>query len=143
MKKFRVAMLVMVILPVLIPTAAYAAVYTYYCSWDVGTGGDGSYDYPWQCRDDVELDIIVDDICVYLDYDDVGILYQIQMDGYWKHWIEWDGKECGVVNSKYFRGYPPDTGIALPPPLLFGGAMALGLSLFAVGLVVFRKRVAN
>ena len=67
---------------------------------------------------------------------------QIQMDGYWRYAIKWVGDVCKVVDKSYHRGYPPHTGIALPPTLAFSGALVLGLSLFAVGLVVYRKQSA-
>jgi hypothetical protein len=139
MKKFRIVLIVMVLLAVLIPSAVFASYDVYYCSIYADGFGDGSYEYPWACSTEAEFDDAVDLICDY----GGGILYEEVEGGYYRHTISWYGKTCEVTSSKYYHGYPPDTGITLPPPFVISAALVLGLSLFAVGLVVYRKRSAN
>ena len=148
MKTIRIALLLALIVAILIPSVAFAQdeelyprpnLDRYYCSWDVGPGGDGSYNDPWVCKNQQQINNAINRVCRM----GGGILFQIEEDGYWRYVIRWlDDNECDVRRT-YHRGYPPRTGIALPPTLAFSGALVLGLSLFAVGLVVFRKRSAN
>jgi hypothetical protein len=139
MKKFRIAVIfAVIILAFLIPLGVFASYDIFYCSYDVSSGGDGTWKYPWACETAAEFDAVVDDICSYGD----GILYEIVPKGYYRHVIKWEGKACGVYSSDFYHGYPPHTGITLPPPLMVSGALVIGLSLFAVGLVVYRRRTA-
>ena len=139
MKKFRIVLILMVLLAVLIPSSVFASYDVYYCSIYADGFGDGSYEYPWACSTEAEFDDAVDLICDY----GGGILYEEVEGGYYRHTINWSGKVCEVTSSQYYHGYPPDTGVTLPPPLVISAALVLGLSLFAVGLVVYRKRSAN
>jgi hypothetical protein len=41
-----------------------------------------------------------------------------------------------------FPGYPPNTGVDLPAPLLYGGVAFAGVALLAGGLLLRRKRAA-
>ena len=140
MKKIRIAVIFLVIvLALMIPVGVFASYDVYYCSWNASSGGDGSWNYPWLCSDSAEFDAIVDEICDYGD----GILYEKVPSGYYRHVILWDDGSCGVESSVFYYGYPPHTGLTLPPPLMISGALVIGLSLFAVGLVVYRRRLAN
>ena len=139
MKKFRIVLILMVLLAVLIPSAVFASYDVYYCKDYANGYGDGSYDYPWACSTPTEFDDVVDKICDY----GGGILYEAVEGGYYRHTIKWYDDTCKVTSSKFQHGYPPDTGITLPPPFAISAALVLGLSLFAVGLVVYRKRSAN
>jgi hypothetical protein len=139
MKRLSFAWILAVVLAILLPMTVFASWDIYYCSAEHDYDGNGSYDDPWSCTTDSEFDHVVDKICDY----GGGILYEIVEDGYYRHTIEWDGKVCEVTDSVFYHGYPPDTGLTLPPPLIFGGAMALGIALLAGGVVLFRKRPAN
>ncbi|MFN2160365.1 MAG: hypothetical protein ACK2U3_13745 [Anaerolineales bacterium] len=143
MKKTRIAVIFLVIvLALMIPIGVFASYDVYYCSWNASPGGDGSWKYPWLCSNSAEFDDIVDVIC----YDNGGdaILYEKVPSGYYRHVILWGGaSDCGVESSVFYYGYPPHTGLTLPPPLMISGALVIGLSLFAVGLVVYRRRLAN
>ena len=139
MKKFRIAVIFsVIILAFLIPLGVFASYDIYYCSYDGFVDGNGTWKYPWVCETEDEFDFIVDEICSYGD----GILYEIVPEGYYRPVILWEGKSCGVYSSDFYHGYPPHTGITLPPPLMVSGALVIGLSLFAVGLVVYRRRSA-
>jgi hypothetical protein len=139
MKKLQISVVIATLLALLVPSVVFASYNVYYCSYDANGFEDGSYDYPWSCENDAEFDDIVDYICT----EGGGVLYEIVSGGYYRHMIEWDGRSCEITESDFYYGYPPDTGITLPPPLLMSAALALGLSLFAVGLVIYRKRLAN
>ena len=139
MKKFRIAVIFsVIILAFLIPLGVFASYDIYYCSYDGYVDGNGTWKYPWVCETEDQFEFIVDEICSYGD----GILYEMVPEGYYRHVILWEGKSCGVYSSDFYHGYPPHTGITLPPPLMVSGALVIGLSLFAVGLVVYRRRSA-
>jgi hypothetical protein len=152
MKKIQIAVVLVFMLALLIPSAVSATEYNiFYCTYDAKEGGDGSFMDPWRCKTAGELEDVVDEVCEQIEVDGgSGILIQRVKKGYWKHDIEWlllEGKDdydnCEITDSIFFKGYPPHTGVSLPPSLVFSGTLAIGLSLFAVGLVVFRKRSAN
>ena len=139
MKKILIAVSLMLLICAL-PATALAETPTYYCSFDAESDGDGSYDYPWHCSDDGDLDEIVSEIC---GVDDYAILYQIVDDGYYYHVIEDpDDSACGITSTIFYAGYPPDTGIALPAPLMVGGLALLGAAFLGGGYFLYRKRYA-
>ena len=139
MKKLQISLIIATLLALLVPSAVFASYNVYYCSYDVEGFEDGSYDYPWSCETEEEFNDIVDYICTQ----GGGVLYEVVEGGYYRNMIEWDGRSCEIVETDFYQGYPPDTGITLPPPLMLSAALALGLSLFAVGLVIYRKRLAS
>lgn len=138
MKKFSLAMIVLLLMAI-IPASAFAATPVYYCSYDVPAGGDGSYDYPWRCSTQEELAAVVAEVCK----SGYAILYQTVSTGYYRHTVE-DPTDsaCTVTSSVFYQGVPPDTGVALPAPLMVGLALTLGAALLAGGFFVYRKRFA-
>jgi hypothetical protein len=139
MKKFWLAISLLLLLSI-IPASAFASTPVYYCSFDVEPGGDGSFDDPWICEDSTQLGNIVTEICAHNEY---AILYQTVPSGYYRHVIE-DPEDaaCAVTSSVFYYGYPPDTGLAIPGPLMVGGLALLGVGLVGGGYLVYRKRYA-
>jgi len=138
MKKFTLALIILLLLAV-IPASAFASTPVYYCSAFVASGGDGSFDSPWACQNQTQLNAVVAEVCK----SGYAVLYQIVSNGYWRHTVE-DPTDsaCKVTSSVFYYGQPPDTGIAAPMPLLIGGALALGAALLAGGFLVYKKRFA-
>lgn len=138
MKKVLLAF-VLLLLVVSIPASALASVPVLYCSYAVPGPGTGTYADPWRCSTQQELAVAVNNVCTY----GYGILYQTVPNGYYRHTVEdpTDGP-CVVTSSVFYYGVPPNTGIALPAPLLIGIALTLGAALLAGGFFVYRKRYA-
>jgi LPXTG-motif cell wall-anchored protein len=136
MFKIRTAILLAILLALLLPVTVNASVNTYYCTWYQVAGGDGSYDAPWYCGTPEALNTVVATVCDK----GGGILYQSVQGGYYRLTIEWINQTCQMTSNVFFHGYPPDTGVALPAPMLIAGAAALGLVLVGGGLLLKRKR---
>lgn len=137
MKKIWIAISLLLLLSIL-PTTVLAAVPVYYCSYNASSGGNGTYHHPWRCDSNADLDDIVADICQDYDY---AILYQIVSNGYYRRVIEGNG-DCDISSSVFYYGYPPDTGIALPAPLMISGLVVLGVALMGGGYFIYSKRHA-
>jgi hypothetical protein len=140
MKKSRYLILILVFAALLIPATVYAAG-TFYCSTLIAEGGNGSYAYPWACSTDAQFNHIVYDV-ICGQYGG-GNLYRIYASSYVFYQIEWQTVEnqavCTIVYQAEYPGYPPDTGVELPMPLIIGAAVAAGGALLLVGLVLRRK----
>jgi LPXTG-motif cell wall-anchored protein len=135
MKKIHIILITALLIAVLIP-AAVSAAGVFYCDADRETGGAGTWANPWACATDQQTDDIVNTIC--LDYYG-GHLYRI-FDTYYVYYrIVYPGvqERCNVTSTRY-PGYPPNTGVELPMPLMLGGGAAIGLLL--VGAGVFLRR---
>lgn len=141
MSKIRIAVILAALLGLLIPTGVMAAG-TFYCSTQLATGGDGTYSYPWACNSADQLNYVIQD--VICEQYGGGHLYQIYSGYYVYYRIEWYGQnECVIAYQSRYPGYPPDTGVDLPMPLVIGGAMTAGALLLVVGLALRKKsRVA-
>ena len=140
MKKVLIAICLILLLS-LIATNVLAQTPVYYCSYSVGTGGDGSYAYPWQCTNSTQLSQIVSNICAS---HSSAVLYQIVSNGYYYHTIGTpSGGTCQITSSLFYSGYPPDTGITLPVPLMLSAMVALGVALMGGGYLIYRKRYAK
>ncbi len=138
MKKVWIAISILVLVA-LIPGTVLASVPVFYCSAFVAGPGDGSFDDPWRCATEAELEAVVGEVCTY----EYAILYQEVANGYYRHTIEDpNDSACAVTSSVFYYGYPPDTGVNLPAPWLIGGAFALGIAMLAGGIVIYRKRQA-
>lgn len=137
MKKILIAFSLLLLLS-LIPTTVLAQTPVYYCSYNVGTGGNGSYAYPWQCTNSTQLSQTVSQICAS---HSSAILYQIVSNGYYYNTIGTpSGGTCSITSSVFYSGYPPNTGITLPVPLLLSAMMVLGVALMGGGYLIYRKR---
>jgi hypothetical protein len=138
MKKSMLVFTILLLLS-LIPASVFAATPVYYCSAFVASGGSGTFDSPWPCQNQTQLNAVFAEACK----PGYAIVYQIVSNGYWRHTVEdpADGP-CKVTSSVFYNGVPPDTGIAVPMPLLVGGLLALGIALIAGGFFVYKKRYA-
>jgi hypothetical protein len=137
MKKIRVLFVAAILIAVLIPVAVSAAG-AFYCSTLISSGGNGTWAYPWACSTEAQLqNIIYDIICERYNG---GHLYQIFSGYYLYHRIEWIGGEqrCTVTTTEY-PGYPPDTGVDLPLPLILGAVALAGVVLVGAGMMLRRK----
>jgi LPXTG-motif cell wall-anchored protein len=135
MKKIHIMILSAVLIAALIP-ATVSAAGVFYCSALKASGGAGTWANPWACSTDAQVNNLIETIC--LDYYG-GHLYRI-FDNYYVYYrIEWGGvnTRCTVTSTRY-PGYPPNTGVELPMPLMLAGGAALGLLL--VGAGVFLRR---
>jgi hypothetical protein len=138
MTKFLLAISVFLLLA-LVPASAFAQVPTYYCSYNAVPPGDGSFEAPWSCKNQTELNTVVTEVCK----NQYAILYQIVDNGYYRHVVEDTADAaCKVTSSVFYYGTPPNTGVNLPLPVVVGGALLAGLALFAGGWAVYRKRYA-
>lgn len=137
MSKIRIALVLSVLVGLLIPVGVSAAG-TFYCSALKASGGSGTYQDPWACSSQTQLDNIIQDV-ICEDYGG-GHLYQIYSGYYVYYRIEWFGQnECEIAFRSRYPGYPPDTGPNLPMPLIVGAAVAGGAILLGAGVVLRRK----
>lgn len=137
MKKIRVLLLAALLIAVLIPVAVSAAG-VFYCSTLIGSGGNGSFANPWACSTNAQLQNIIQDIICTRYYG--GNLYQIFSGYYVHHRIEWvAGRQTCTVTSTEYPGFPPNTGVDLPLPLLLASVAVAGVALVGVGFLLKRK----
>jgi hypothetical protein len=137
MSKLKIAVILAVLLGLLIPVGVSAAG-AFYCSTLIGSGGYGTFSDPWACSTQAQLDYIVQD--VICEHHAGGHLYQIYSGYYVYYRIDWYGpNECVIAYQTRYPGYPPDTGVDLPMPLVIGGAAAAGALLLVVGLMLRKK----
>ncbi|MCZ7551091.1 MAG: hypothetical protein B6D39_02945 [Anaerolineae bacterium UTCFX2] len=137
MTKIRILFVAAVLIAVLIPVAASAAG-VFYCSTLIGSGGNGTYAFPWACSTNAQLQHIINDI-ICQTYRG-GHLYQIFSGYYVHHSIVWvgTGQTCTVTSTEY-RGYPPNTGVDLPLPLILAAVAVAGVALVGAGMMLKRK----
>jgi len=136
MKKIRILLVAAVLVAVLIPAAASAAG-VFYCSAYKASGGAGTWANPWACQSDAQVANLIDQIC--LQYNG-GHLYRIFSNSYVYYRIEWGGVQtrCTVTSAEY-PGYPPNTGVDLPLPLMLGIGASVGILLVGAGMMLRRK----
>lgn len=140
MKKIHIILITALLIAVLIPVAVSAAG-VFYCSANKSTGGAGTWANPWACSTNAQVDNLINIIC----YDYYGgHLYRI-FDSYYVYYrIEWGGVQtrCTVTSAEY-PGYPPNTGVELPMPLMLAGGAALGLLLVGAGVFLRRGKATS
>jgi hypothetical protein len=136
----RIVVLLAVLFGLLIPVGVSAAG-TFYCSTLISSGGYGSFNDPWACSNQTQLDHVIQD--VICEQYGGGHLYRI-FSGYYVYYrIEWYGQnECVIAYQTRYPGYPPDTGVDLPMPLVISAAAAAGALLLVVGLALRKKNRA-
>lgn len=140
MKKLWIAISLLVLLS-LIPATVFAATPVFYCSYNAPSGGNGSYSAPWLCNDNTTYQQVVTNVCAHTN--PFSILYQTVSNGYYRHTFELNSsQQCVETSNVFYPGLPPNTGVALPAPLLVGGALGLGLLLVLGGVVIYRRRTA-
>ena len=140
MKKFRLLIIVVVLIALIIPVAVSAAG-TFYCSANVTSGGTGTYWDPWACSTDAQLDTIIDDVICDQYYG--GYLYQIFSTSYRYRVITWySATDCRVTYTADYSGYPPYTGVEVPVPLIIGGAAVVGALMLLAGIMLRRRRIS-
>jgi hypothetical protein len=64
--------------------------------------------------------------------------YQANRNRYWWWYLEADGT-CTPGNSRAIPGRPPRTGVDLPPPVIIGGLLTLGLVLVGMAWLLRRR----
>jgi len=143
MKKIRIALIAAILVALLIPMAVSAAG-VFYCSEAKSSGGNGTYNNPWACRTQAQLDnIIYDRICAVYNG---GHLYQIRLGGYTYYRIEWvysgSQRTCTITYRANYSGYPPNTGVDLPAPFIISSAVGVGILLLVAGLALRRRKSA-
>lgn len=139
MTKLRLALMAALVLALLAPVTVSAAG-VFYCSALISTGGSGTYNYPWACADQAAVDsLIYNTICpVYAG----GVLYQILSGGYVRYDVSYLNQQCTYTYARY-PGYPPDTGVTLPAPLLVSLAVGAAALLIVAGLWLRRRGTAS
>lgn len=143
MSKIRLAFFLVLLLALALPVAVSAAG-TFYCSTLIASGGNGTYAYPWACSTNEQFNYVVyDRICnVY----GGGHLYQIYSGYYMYYRIEWlytnNQRTCTITYRAEYPGYPPNTGVDLPMPLIIGGVAGLAVVLLLAGVYLRRKSPA-
>lgn len=137
MSKIRIILVTLIVLfLVALPlSVAMAQGPYYYCSASRTSGGSGTFYDPWACGSDALMSTVSDTICRL----GGGTLYKIYAGSYVTIYIRWTGNMCEATVGREYPGYPPNTGVNLPAPLLYGGVAVAGIGLVAVGLVIRRK----
>ena len=139
MYKLRFALLAALVLALVIPVSVSAAG-VFYCSALTASGGNGSYNSPWACPDQAAVDsLIYNTICpVY----GGGTLYQILAGGYVQYNITYTYQQCTYTYTRH-PGYPPNTGVDIPAPLLVSLAVGAAALLIVAGLWLRRRSTAS
>ena len=140
MKKFRIFLLLAVVVAVLIPISASAGG-TFYCDTGVTSGGKGTFARPWACSTDDQLEHVVDDL-ICGDYYG-GSLYQYFDDDHSYRYmvITWyDDDDCRVTYTADYAGYPPYSGVEVPTPYIVGAVALVGAGMLVAGLIWRQKR---
>ncbi len=137
MKKFSLIMAIVIVTALLVPTAVMAGG-TFYCTaYGNTTGGNGTFNDPWPCKDSTELKTVTDRICFE---HQGGVLYQMYPNYQVFYRITWlSERECRVSEGTRYPGYPPYTGPDFPTPLVLSAAVAGGAILLAAGMLLRRK----
>lgn len=144
MKKLQIILVITIVaamLVVLVPGEVDAAG-VFYCSTSVTTGGDGSYDNPWACSTEDQLQSVIDDsICdIYFG----GSLYQVFPSSYTYKVVTWySSDDCRVTSSTDYAGAPPYTGVDVPTPYIVGAVALAGAGMLAAGIYLRRKITAT
>ncbi len=140
MKRRSIVLLVVLVLALAIPVTVYAAGYYYCTTLLTSPGGNGTFNYPWGCSTNDQLNhVIYDLICSY----GGGVLYQIYSDSYVYYQIAWVGNVCQITFQARYPGYPPNTGVEFPLPLVVGVAIGAAILLVVVGLLFRRRSMAS
>lgn len=141
MLKFRFVLIALVVLalaavPVL-NTAAQGPYY--YCSVSITSGGAGTFYNPWACSTDAQRTNVWNTVCTY----GGGTVYEISPGSYIMYFIAAPvNGVCQRTVSQVFQGYPPNTGVDLPAPVIYGGIAVIGIALLAAGMLIRRKQTA-
>ncbi|MFM8322079.1 MAG: hypothetical protein ACKOC5_14300 [Chloroflexota bacterium] len=138
MYKMRIALIVALLFALLIPFAVQAAG-VFYCNSGRTSGGNGTYADPWACSTTEQFNYIVYNVICPAGG---GWLYEILAGGYNYYRIEWVNNQCQITYRQNYPGYPPNTGVELPMPLLVGGVAAVGAVLIIGGVALRRKNAA-
>lgn len=138
MNKMRLALIVALLMALMIPMTVQAAG-VFYCSTLRASGGTGTYADPWACGTQAQIDTVV---YSYICNAGGGWLYQIYANEYVYYRIEWVGKQCQITWQQRYPGYPPNTGVDIPMPLLVGGALTLGAVMVVGGVALRRRKTA-
>jgi len=141
MLKFRfilVALVVLVLVAMPLVGASAQAPY-YYCARSVTAGGAGTYYAPWACSTAAQETNARNLVCTY----GGGTLYVIETGRYYPVFVSRPAAgTCQYTVGAPVNGWPPNTGVDLPAPVLYGGIAAAGALLLAAGLFIRRKRTA-
>ncbi len=140
MKKLRFVLIIAVLLALLIPFTVQAAG-TFYCDASFPNGGSGTFNNPWGCSTQQQLDYVINTlICGRYGG---GVLYRLFPNSYVFYDIVMNANQvCTIRFQAEYPGFPPDTGVNLPAPLIASLAVAGALVIGGVGLVLRRKPAA-
>jgi hypothetical protein len=140
MSKLRIALVAALLVALLSPFAVLAAG-TFYCNTGITSGGNGTYASPWACNTPDQLHYVIYDL-VCARYGG-GVLYAIRPGGYTYYNIAYTSQNgqwvCNITYQADYPGYPPNTGVDLPAPLIAALAGAAALVLVVAGLLLRRK----
>ncbi len=137
MKKVRIVLIVAILLALVIPFTVQAAG-TFYCSANFSNGGNGSFNNPWGCATQQDVDYVINTL-VCAQYGG-GVLYRLFPNSYvYYEIVSTPGAGCSVRFQAEYPGCPPNTGVNLPAPLIASLAVAGALVIGGVGLVLRRK----
>ena len=140
MKKLHFALIVAFLLSLLLPFTVQAAG-TFFCSATISQGGDGSYANPWACSTQDQLNVVINtNVCAD---NGGGFLYRLFPYSYVFYDIVQTTQNgqttCVIRRQVEYPGYPPNTGVELPAPMIaalaVGGALVLGFA----GMMLRRK----
>jgi len=137
MKKLRFVLIVAILLAFMLPFTAQAAG-TFYCSGNLPNGGSGTFNNPWGCSTQQQLDYVINTL-ICAQYGG-GVLYRLLPNSYVYYDIVYTvGAGCTIRFQAEYPGFPPHTGVNLPAPLVASLAVFGALVIGGVGLVLRRK----
>lgn len=135
----RTLILICVLAALLLPAVAYAAG-PFYTTTDskASATGDGSVGDPRKATTLGELDAACKAFANDLGSDETATVYWYDVDnnGYCRFKLKKDGS---CIPDGCFAGEPPGTGVDVPPPLIVGGLIALGIVLLSAAWLLRRR----
>jgi hypothetical protein len=140
MYKLRIAIVVSILLA-LVAAATASAAGAFYCSEAKSSGGNGTFNNPWGCSTENQFqNEVVHTVCTVYHGGDI---YRVRLGGYTWYRYSWVDGQCRLINQQDFRGYPPNTGVNFPMPMIIGLAVAAAAVLIVAGVYLRRRSTAH